>query len=481
MHPIGLLCLTPLRLAEIAAHPLPEAPPRVAAAEGRVTCTEPGLLARGQGLPGTFSETLETEHFLVAWRPDNADVTEEALATYTEALENSWRTEVDEQGWRAPDQTDACRITVLLAAFDESWGDTGGYADVTEAGGVPYIVLNTGWLEYGDDWTNTLVAHEFNHASQFAYNVFWDEQDWWYWESTAEWVQDGLYDDANTYIWSLWAYLDTPWRALDSMEGAVQYGHFAFNVHLEEAFDAGTPRAVWDAATADTNVRDAVETATGATFAEVVAGYSSRVAAFDVAERAEWLEALGYFELDPWTHVTALPADGGVDGRGAPHERGQNFLHFRTDTEHGVTFDFNGVPDVEGVPTAWMVTVAEVGAGGAVTHGWVEADAAGAASVTFGADPAVTDVYVAVVPFGEIGERGATYSWSAAAAPAPGTDDTGDTDDTTDTTDGPKEEPEAVACGCATGGDAGAGLGLAGLLLAVGAARRGRPTPGRSS
>jgi two-component system OmpR family sensor kinase len=29
--------------------------------------------------------------------------------------------------------------------------------------------------------------------------------------------------------------------------------------------------------------------------------------------------------------------------------------------------------------------------------------------------------------------------------------------------------------------DGGAGLGLAGLLLAVGAARRGRPTPGRSS
>ncbi|MFN7146329.1 MAG: MYXO-CTERM sorting domain-containing protein, partial [Myxococcota bacterium] len=437
--------------------PPPPPPPPLSPPPSPATCIEPDALAAEQGFGTGYTETFETEHFLLAWHPGNAAVTEEAVALYADSLEASWQHQIDALGWLAPDQTDACRITVLLAQFDASWGDTGGYTDVQADGGVPYMVLNTDWLEYGDDWTVTLAAHEFNHASQFAYDVFWDEQDWWFWESTAEWVPDLLFDDANTYTWSLWAYLDAPWRSLDSMQGTVQYGHFAFNVHLYENVDPDASRATWAAAGPTDNVRDALEAATGEDFEEVVLGYSSRVAALDVEERDVWLEALGYFELDPWTHVTEFPASGGIEGRGAPQERGQNFFRFAA--EETVRLEFAGEAEVNGNASEWAVAVAEVGVGGEITHWSARADENGQATVDFPRAPA-TDVYVAVVPLGEIGERSASYTWTADLAPdAPA--DTGDTGDT-----GGDEKEAPTACGCATGGAPTGGLlaALVGLL-----------------
>lgn len=467
MSPTAFLCLTPLRLAEIAANPLPPAPPR-AAAEDRATCLDPDTLGRADGLGTGFDRTFATEHFLLAWKSGNTAVTEEWLSVYADALEASWEAEIDGMGWRAPDQTDACRVTVLLADFDASWGDTGGYTDVKAERGVPYMALNTDWQEYGEDWIQTLVAHEFNHASQFAYGVFWIEEDWWYWEATAEWAQDLVFEDANTYVWSLWAYLDTPWRALDSMAGTVQYGHFAFNTHLEETWDADLVQAVWEGATNRDNVEDAVERATGEIHEQIVAAYSSRVAAIDVAERDVWLEAIGSFEMDPWTHVTSLPAEGGVEGRGAPQERGQNFLWFQLDAGDGFTFNFTGSAEVDGVATDWLVAYAEVRAGGTV-HGWTRADgASGKASIELGGDD-VTEVYVAVVPFGEIGENGASYTWAAEGRGGADTgpdapDDTGPTDDGDPAGDG-GEEPGACGCATPTGPTGALGFGLAALAL----------------
>lgn len=469
MLPLGALCLTPLRLAEHAAHPLPPAAP-IAAAEDRATCIEPNALGRSQGLGGGFDETFETEHFLLAWSPDNAAVTEDQVSIYADTLENSWSVQFDALGWLPPDQTDACRITVLLADFDDSWGDTGGYTDVEADGGVPYLALNTDWLEYGDDWTRTLVAHELNHASQFAYNVFWDESDWWYWESTAEWITDEVYDDANTYTWSLWAYLDTPWRSLDSMRGTVQYGHFAFNTWMTEAYGVDAPRDVWAAATPAIGMIEATESVLAIDFDDAVASYSSHVAAMDVAERNVWLEALGYFELDPWTHVDTWPAGGEVAAAAAPQERGQNFFHFQSVTPSDLTFSIIGDAEVDGVATEWALAVAEVDAGGGVTHRWVRGSDEGLGTVTvagFGGE--VPEVYVAVIPMGEIGENGAGYTWSADVREERG-DDTG-ADDTGDS--GGKDEESPAACGCdATSGGAPWGLALGAALLLRRRARR---------
>ncbi|MDP2313626.1 MAG: hypothetical protein Q8P41_12020 [Pseudomonadota bacterium] len=460
MPPLASLCLTPLHLAAMVADPPPMAAPRSAAA-GPAMCIEPIALAARDDVSGSFTETFTTEHFLLAWDPANPAVTEAAIDTYADALETSWTVEIDTLGWRAPDQTDACLMTVLIAEFDESWGDTGGYTDVVETRGVPYMVLNTAWLEYGDAWTQTLAAHEFNHASQFGYDVFWDEADWWYWEATAEWIPDLVFDDADTYIWSLWAYLDAPWLALSSMRATVQYGHFAFNTHLAETGGEAVPRTVWESATPAEGMDVATSLALGGReFDEVVLAYTSQVAALDVDEQDVWLEAIGYFEMDPYVaHVEEYPADGAVEGREAPQARGQNFLHFTGTPGGDVVFAFAGTPSVNEVPTEWAVTLATESVGGGVTHTSVRADASGVAEVVIhGIGEDVSDAYVAVVPLGDIGETGAAWSWGATVIPP---------------ADVPIEEEEETpnACACGTTSPVS---GLGGLALVLLLARRRR-------
>ncbi|MES2639977.1 MAG: hypothetical protein V4850_10860 [Myxococcota bacterium] len=464
MPPLAPLCLLPLHLAAHVANPLPPAPPRAAAASPAV-CLAPSRIAQEDELGGAYTETLATEHFLLAWDPANGDVTEAALATYADALETSWSVEIDTLGWRAPDQTDACLMTVLLSELDESWGDTGGYTDVKEDGGVPYMVLNTAWLEYGDAWTQSLAAHEFNHASQFAYDVFWDEADWWYWEATAEWVPELVYDDADTYMWSLWAYLDAPYLALHSMRATVQYGHMTFNLHLAEAEGEGAPLAVWENA----GPLDSMEVATtqalgGADFDEIVLAYTSEVAALDVVEPEVWLEAIGYFEIDPYVaHVDAYPAEGEATGREAPQAKGQNFLHFSGSPGGDVVFTLAGAPTVNDVPAEWAVTLATADVGAGVTHTSVRADASGAAEIVIaGLGEDVSEAWIGVVPLGDIGELNAGYSWTAiVAAPDPADPDPDDED----------EEPKACACGTSAPMTGLWAVGLA--LLAV---RRRRTT-----
>jgi hypothetical protein len=454
MLPLAHFCLTPLHLAAHVADPPPLAGPRAAAARP-VVCVDPTTLARRDDVSGSFTETRETEHFLLAWDPANSAVTEAAIDTYASALETSWTTQIDQMGWRAPDQTDACLMTVLIAEFDESWGDTGGYTDVVETGGVPYMVLNTAWLEYGDTWTQTLAAHEFNHASQFGYNVFWEESDWWYWESTAEWMSDVVFDDANTYTWSLWAYLDAPWLALSSMQATVQYGHLAFNTHLTALDGDDAPRAVWEAADEATLMEDAASNVMGVPFDDLVTGYTSRVAALEVDEQDVWLEAIGYFEIDRFAAtVDTYPAEGAGSGREAPQARGQNFLHFTGTPGGDVVLSFAGAADVDGEPTNWAVTVATEAPGG-VTHTVVQADEQGAADVVIvGLGDDVSDAYVGLVPLGAIGANGADYTWTATVTPAE---------------DEVPDEEEPAACGCTTTAPI---TGAWGLLVAALVARR---------
>ncbi len=432
------------------------------------TCIDPQELADAENLDGTFDSVRITTHFAIAWDATDPAVTEAALDTYEDALERSWEVEVDELGWLAPDETENCLITVLIAALPASWGDTGGYTNVQQSGTVPFMVLNTDWIQHGDVWAETLVAHEFNHATQFAYDVFWDESDWWYWEATAEWMTDSVYDDGDTYIWSLWSYLAAPELGLESYEEYVQYGHFAFNTYLAENVDPAAPRMIWEAAGPAASVPSALDqglSGAGESFEDAVLGYTSRVAAMDVSERQVWLDALGYFEVDPWrAHVEEYPADGDYDAH-TPEALGQNFMHLGGAPGGDLRFSFAGEAEVGGASPEWGITVASVDDAGAVTHEVIRADASGGAEVVIsGLGVDLSDVYIGVVPMGDIGTNAAAWSWSAEVVKPTDTDEVVD--------------EEQVACGCTSGNSRGAGLG--GLILALGWAR-GRRDPRRIS
>ncbi|MFZ5478521.1 MAG: DUF6055 domain-containing protein [Myxococcota bacterium] len=481
--PFVPFCDTPLRLAELAADPPPLAEERPAYAASEV-CIDPQELADGEGLRGTFDQTLDTAHFHLAWDAENRVVDEALVDVYAAAAERAWEFQIDRLGWKAPDQTDTCLITLLIADFSDADSGTGGYTNVERTGGVPYIILNTDWAEYGDPWTETLVTHEFNHASQFAYDVFWEESDWWYWESSAEWVPYEDYDYPDVWMWSLSYYLDAPWRSLDSYSGLSQYGHWVYNRHLSETYGQDVVQAIWATAGARDSVADAVDAALandGVTFEDTVLGFSSHAAAMDFEEGDVWLEALGYFEaLGYWEAddyaptVSTYPASGEAPERGAPQEHGQSFVHFTGSAD--AVLAFAGDATVDDVDADWAITVAAADGSGGFVHTSDRAAADGTATVTL---PLATsgDVYVAFVPMGGIGERGAQYTWSAAVDEGGG-DDTGSPagDDTGADTDRPPKQDddgeEPGGCGC-DGGASPAGLvWLAGAALA---ARRRRP------
>jgi hypothetical protein len=171
------------------------------------------------------------------------NVVNNVLATYAAA------------GYRAPksDGTNggvaAGLLDIYLVDF-YSEGEIGlyGYCDgdgFPPNGGpydiAAYCAFDNDYSEYGADPTKILevtAAHELFHAVQFAYDY---EEDRWFLEATATWVEDELYDDVNDN----WQYLSVsplrqPWQSLDqySNTGLRQYGEWIFFRYLTERWPA---------------------------------------------------------------------------------------------------------------------------------------------------------------------------------------------------------------------------------------------------
>ncbi|MBA2955880.1 hypothetical protein GON03_16210 [Nocardioides sp. MAH-18] len=100
-----------------------------------------------------------------------------------------------------------------------------------------YCAFDNDYAEYPgtpDNTLNVTAAHELFHAVQFAYDY---EEDRWFLEATATWVEDELYDDVNDN----WQYLAAsplrqPRQSLDQWTetGLRQYGEWIFFRYLSE-------------------------------------------------------------------------------------------------------------------------------------------------------------------------------------------------------------------------------------------------------
>lgn len=131
-----------------------------------------------------------------------------------------------------------------------------------------YCVIDDDFVGYGtvttpDDNLRVTVAHEFFHAVQFAYEY---DEDLWFMEGTAAWIEDEVYDSINDNMF----YLNPQqWRAnpilrpdipLDRFDNQwPDYGAWTFWKYLGERYPAKTGnitsiiREVWEVA-ADPNI-----------------------------------------------------------------------------------------------------------------------------------------------------------------------------------------------------------------------------------
>ncbi|MGH2756122.1 MAG: MXAN_6640 family putative metalloprotease [Actinomycetota bacterium] len=101
------------------------------------------------------------------------------------------------------------------------------------------------------------AAHEFFHASQFAYDIY---EDSWFIEGTAAWVEDEVYDAVNdNYQYLMQSPASQPHRSVDLTNNGgkfmTRYGAWYFWRFLSESFsgtpgqsDASVIRRVWEQA-----------------------------------------------------------------------------------------------------------------------------------------------------------------------------------------------------------------------------------------
>lgn len=135
-------------------------------------------------------------------------------------------------------------------SVDASAGPTGVQLTnppVPPAGDVPaFCVLDDDFADFGARSTpvqalEVTVAHEFFHATQFAYDFFDDR---WFMEATAVWMEDQMYTDINDNLQYLpYSQLRTPRLSLDDDQGNggfLHYGDWIFIRYLTEHIPATT-------------------------------------------------------------------------------------------------------------------------------------------------------------------------------------------------------------------------------------------------
>jgi hypothetical protein len=116
-----------------------------------------------------------------------------------------------------------------------------------------FCVLDNDFEDFGNAWTpeqflQVTAAHEFHHASQFAYDA---GEDVWLMEGEAMWMEGQVYPAITDRI----RYLATSpirrsGRALDHGAGGYEYGAWVFFQYLSERFDDALIREIWELADA---------------------------------------------------------------------------------------------------------------------------------------------------------------------------------------------------------------------------------------
>jgi hypothetical protein len=209
------------------------------------------------------------------WVTNTTDIASPSFVDAVQAtLEDVWGEEIDAIGYRAPLDDRSSRNDGGGPELDIYLDDLGasnvfGYCTSDDPARTnplvfavsAYCVLDNDYspLQFGQSQTPTeflqvTAAHEFNHASQFAYD--WLE-DLWLMEGTATNIEETVYPSVNDNIGFLRrSQLRHPDVPLDRGGlGDTEYGAWIFWRFLEEKVYDGDPTAilrVWERADAST-------------------------------------------------------------------------------------------------------------------------------------------------------------------------------------------------------------------------------------
>jgi hypothetical protein len=233
--------------------------------------------AGGVGCSAGFGVgVVQTVHFCVHYftNPllagqalDDVGTLQQAQSTAT-TFEDVYRREVsgasNSLGFRAPisDGDQFLDVYLLNLGDDHIYGycDTDDPTPTSSA----YCAVDNNFskAEFGPNSVpiNSLrvtAAHEFFHAVQFAYDA---DDDSWFLEGTAVWMEDIVYPSINDYLQYLpLSQLRKPRQSADYAGGLERYGTVVFWKYLSERFkDDNIIRQIWNAAAVSAGNRNGI-------------------------------------------------------------------------------------------------------------------------------------------------------------------------------------------------------------------------------
>jgi hypothetical protein len=89
-------------------------------------------------------------------------------------------------------------------------------------------------------------AHEYFHAVQMAYRAYTDETSWWWYELTATWAEEQVFDDLNEVYYYIRDYYDKINRSLYLTGGDQMYGAWVFAEYLSENYGSEIIKSVFE-------------------------------------------------------------------------------------------------------------------------------------------------------------------------------------------------------------------------------------------
>lgn len=206
------------------------------------------------------------------------------------AAENCWATEVTALGFRQPPSDGPFpgnggdgRYDFYVQALSGIYGYTQPeYYDGTtpQNDATSFIVIDNDYTGFGypdpQDPMKVTVAHEFNHACQFAHDV---DESLWYMEASATWMEDIVYDSINDYRLYLPYFLNYPYYALDANDGTGLriYGACIWNHYISENHSNDAVVDIWYECESSTSTFSSLERALltyGTDLAATVEGFS---------------------------------------------------------------------------------------------------------------------------------------------------------------------------------------------------------------
>ncbi len=302
---------------------------------------------------------FRSEHFQIEY---DGGFSQSQADGFARAFETSYDTELG-AGWREPDGMDRYLLQVYVQP-NNGWA--GGYTSISGCGQtlMPYIVVGSG--SFFGTWFNTLAAHEFNHASQYAYGF---GNQFWFWEATATYVEESVYPSRNDWADPIESgFSSNPWVGMHASDQDDQtifwhmYGMSVWNFYLDEHYGGSDfVLQMWeesekfDVSPSDPYVltQDEIFESMGYDFEEAYEGFIVNNVVMDFREQDDFAAVAIEDEID------RLPDDAESDPDTSPQSRGQNYWWFDPDEANNefpdLVVNFDGDRDGEWV--AYLVGV----------------------------------------------------------------------------------------------------------------------------